>query len=85
MGQKTGTSRIRKNVRKKAMAVILVAEYLLQKEGGRKRGKKEGGERGGRKKGEKEGGKKEGRDVHISGQNYRAEYLDKYTAIRYVI
>ena len=72
MGQKTGTSRIRKNVRKKAMAVILVAEYLLQKEGGRK-------------KGEKEGGKKEGRDVHISGQNYRAEYLDKYTAIRYVI
>ena len=58
MGQKTGTSRIRKNVRKKAMAVILVAEYLLQKEGR---------ERGERKRGEKEGGEKEERDVHTSG------------------
>ena len=59
MGQKTGTSRIRKNVRKKAMAVILVAEYLLQKKGERKRGEKE--------RREKEGGEKEERDVHTSG------------------
>ena len=76
MGQKTGTSRIRKNVRKKAMAVILVAEYLLQKKWERTRGEKEGGERGGRERGE--------RRTHFRLELPRG-IPGQYTAIRYVI